>query len=634
MTTFNNFIKNPIEQSYTIPIKKLETYLRKLSALYYNSSKSPVSDKVFDDLKEILEDRDPDNQFLNEIGAPIDKNKVKLPFPMGSLNKIKPDNNEFDKWVKTYHGSYELSDKMDGISGLIFKTSKDTKMYSRGDGIFGQDITHMLKYINIDTSEIPINTAVRGELIISKKNFKKISSKMANARNAVAGIVNSKTLDTKMAQLVDFIAYNVIYPKYTQSEQYKCMTKWGLDVVEHKKVKTITIESLIEYFKQRREDCEYDIDGIVVMDNQMAYDVVEGNPKYGFAFKSVMENQMTIATVVDVEWDVSRYGYIKPRVKIEPINLVGVTITYATAHNAKFIYDNNIGKGSKIKIIRSGDVIPKIMVVLTDSKSGKPQMPDIPYEWNDTHVDIMVKEKHRGTSITEKTKQLTNTMKTLGVKYIDEGLSEKLVSEGYETIINLLKANIKDVQEIIGDKMTEKIYKNIYTALQKTQLHILMASCNYFGRGLGVKKLHVVTKKYPNIMKKSWSTDKLYDKINELEGFQDKTTQKFVDGFPKFVKYFNKINKIINIEYLIEPTTKVKGDLFDKKKIVLTGFRNAEIVSFIENNGGENSSSVSKNTFLVICADIDESSGKLDKARKLDIPIMTKEQFMKKFMEK
>jgi DNA ligase (NAD+) len=370
------------------------------------------------------------------------------------------------------------------------------------------------------------------------------------------------------------------------------------------------------------------------MDNQMAYDVVEGNPKYGFAFKSIMENQMTIATVVDVEWDVSRYGYIKPRVKIEPINLVGVTITYATAHNAKFIYDNNIGKGSKIKIIRSGDVIPKIMEVLTDSKSGKPQMPDIPYEWNDTHVDIMVKEKHRGTSITEKTKQLTNTMKTLGVKYIDEGLSEKLVSEGYETIIDLLKANIKDIREIIGDKMTEKIYKNIYTALQKTQLHILMASCNYFGRGIGVKKLHVVTKKYPNIMKKSWSTDKLYDKINELDGFQDKTTQKFVDGFPKFVKYFNKINKIINIEYLIEPTTKVKGDLFDKKKIVLTGFRNAEIVSFIENNGGENSSSVSKNTFLVICADIDEISGKLDKARKLDIPIMTKEQFMKKFMKK
>ena len=145
MTTFNNFIKNPIEHSYLIPVKKLETYLRKLSALYYNSSKSPVSDKVFDDLKEILEDRDPDNPFLNEIGAPIDKNKVKLPFPMGSLNKIKPDNNEFDKWGKTYHGSYELSDKMDGISGLIFKTSKDTKMYSRGDGIFGQDITHKFK---------------------------------------------------------------------------------------------------------------------------------------------------------------------------------------------------------------------------------------------------------------------------------------------------------------------------------------------------------------------------------------------------------------------------------------------------------------------------------------------------------
>jgi NAD-dependent DNA ligase len=634
MTTFNKFINSPLEYAQDIPIKKLETYLRKLSALYYNSTNSPISDKIFDNLKDILESRDPDNPFLGEIGAPIERNKTKLPFPMGSLNKIKPDNNEFDKWIQIYHGSYELSDKMDGISALIHRTNETIKMYSRGDGKIGQDITHLLKYINVDITKIPNETAIRGELIMTKKNFKKISNKMANARNAVAGIVNSKTLDTKMAKLVDFIAYNIVFPRYLQSKQYKLLEQWNFDVVEYVKVDKISIASLLEYFKQRRELCEYEIDGIVVMDNNMIYDVVEGNPKYGFAFKSIMENQFAIATVIDVEWKVSRYNYIKPRIKIEPLDLVGVTITYATAHNARFVYDNKIGKGSKIKIIRSGDVIPKIMEVITPSKNGKPLMPNIPYKWNDTHVDILAKEKTTEVKNVTKMKQLVNTMKTLGVKNIDEGLSTQIVSEGYVTLPDMLNADLTEIQKIIGAKMTEKIYKSIYASLQKTQLHILMASSNYFGRGIGAKKLHVITKEYPDIMKTKWSDDKLFDKINQLDGFQEKTTQKFIDGFPKFKKYFNEINKKINIEYLIEPTDSVSGDLFAGKKIVVTGFRDANIIKFIEDNGGENTGTVSRKTHLVICADLNEDSNKMTTARDIGTTIMTKEAFIKKYMKK
>ena len=278
MATYKKFIQDPIRYANEIQISLLEKYLRHLSELYYNSGKSPVSDIIFDELKDILRERDSSNPFLDEVGAPVEKNKIKLPFPMGSLNKVKPDNGEFEKWIKIYNGPYELSDKMDGISAMIYNENGNIKMCSRGDGIYGQDITELLKYMEINTSQIPNNVAIRGELIMTKENFKKIDKEMSNARNAVAGIVNSKTKDktyANTAKLIDFITYNIINPRYKQDVQYEKLKEWDLNVVHHKEVTQITKEMLKEYFLKRREKNAYEIDGIVVMDNNMVYDIVE-----------------------------------------------------------------------------------------------------------------------------------------------------------------------------------------------------------------------------------------------------------------------------------------------------------------------------------------------------------------------
>lgn len=641
MVHFEDFVKEPLKYAQTIPIPKLEKYLRQLSALYYNTAKSPVSDNVFDQLKDILKSRDSTNDFIIEIGAPVYRDKVKLPFPMGSLTKVKPDTGDLEKWLSKYKGTYSLSDKLDGISALLYKKNNTVKLFSRGNGIFGQDITHLLKYIKISTDKIPNNTAVRGELIMSRQNFEKIKDQMENARNATAGVVNSKHVDANIAKLVEFITYNIVSPNYKQEEQYEKLQQYGFKVVPHKTVNKLSQEMLLKYFTSRREENMYDIDGIVIMDNSNAYQVTEGNPKYGVAFKAVMENQFAIATVVDVEWDVSRYNYIKPRIRIEPIKLVGVTITYATAHNAKFIHDNKIGVGAKIKIIRSGDVIPKIMEVISPATNSKPKMPNIKYKWNETGVDIIATDDTE-QSDNIKIKKLTNMMETLDVKYINIGLITKLVNEGYDSLPKLLNADRNKITKIIGDKMTEKLYTNLEFALRNTQLHILMSASNVFGRGLGSKKLHVITKKYPNIMNKKWTDEELYNKIIKLDGFQDKTVQKFVDGFQQFIKFFNKVNKYIDLSYLKDninttatATTTATKELFKDQKIVMTGFRSAEITELIEKNGGEISNSVSRNTTLLICNDdADESTSKYEKAKKLSIPIMTKSQFMKMYISK
>jgi len=631
MVTFEVFVKDPMKYVNDITTRQLTTFLRKLAVLYYNTSKSPVSDKIFDELKDILMERDPNNSFLDEVGAPIEGGKVKLPFPMGSLNKVKPDNKEFDKWIQIYFGPYVLSDKMDGISALIHKTLTEIHMYTRGNGIFGQDISHLIPYLKIDPSKIPNNTAVRGELIISKNNFKKIADKMENARNASSGIVNSKVVDKNMVKYLQFITYSVVHPTHKQTKQFELLEEWGFQTAPYKIVKKISVDSLKEYFKERREINDFDIDGIVVIDDGNAYNVAVGNPKYGFAFKSIMDDQIAVATVEDVEWEISRYGYIKPTIRITPIKLVGVTITYATAHNAKFIYDNKIGVGSKIKILRSGDVIPKIQEVLQPATNGKPKMPDIAYEWNETGVDIIVKNETDDSKMITTIKQIVNFMETLDVKFINEGIVKKLVENGFTTIQKLLKTKRSNIENIIGEKMTEKIMTNLEHALKNTQLHILMTASNCFGRGLGEKKLNVITNAYPTIMKKQWTKEKLQTKLALLNGFQEKTIDKFIDGFEKFKKFFNKLSEIIDLKYLVEPDTIDQGTLFTGQKIAMTGFRDDTIEIFITKNGGNITGTVSKNTGLLIHADNPKPSSKLEKADELGIKMMSQSEFMKKY---
>lgn len=629
--------KNPKKYAENTDIKELEQTLRYLSNAYYNTSKSPVSDEIFDLLKEILEKRDPNNKFLKEVGAPVTKQEVKLPYPMGSLDKIKPDTNELIKWLKKYKGPYILSDKLDGISAQLYKnTNGEFKLYTRGNGVKGQDISHLIKFLidkKVKLNEIPNGTSIRGEIIISKKNFKKIETFMANARNAVAGLVNSKTIDKRIANIAEFIAYSIIYPPYKQNEQMKILEKWDFNVVEHRLEKDLSNKLLSEYLIQRRKISDYEIDGIVVVDSSKEYKVEEGNPDYAFAFKAVLEDQIAEAKVVDVIWNASKDGYIKPTIQIEPVKLVGTTITYATAFNAKYVVENKLGPGAVIRIVRSGDVIPHILEVIKPAK--EPKMPDVPYKWTESGVDILVKDIYGAFGDTIKIKRIVHFFKTLDVKNINEGLVKKLVDNNYDSIEKILSADKKKLEEIegIGEKIITKIYDNIDNQLQNTNLETFMAASNIFGSGLGTKKLKLIIDKYPNIMNEKWSDKELFEKINSIEGFSDITTNKFIDNFVKFKKFFDKINNIIDINYLKNPKKKkeVKGKIFEDQIVVFTGFRNKEWEKLIEDNGGKISSTVSNNTSLVVYSG--ENSSKFQKAKKLNIKTMTEEEFRKKYIE-
>jgi len=649
-------IAKPNEYADSLSIDKLVKLLKKLADAYYNTNQSIVSDEIYDTLIDNLVERDPNHTYLKQIGAPItgDGNKVTLPFPMGSLTKVKPNSGTLDKWLVKYTGPYIISDKLDGVSAQLYKDQLgNVFLYSRGEGDVGRDISHLIKGVrginNVDLKKIPNGTSIRGELIINKSNFMKIASRMKNARNAVSGLVVSKNIDKELLNLAQYVTYSILSPRMVQSEQMEKLKKWGFDVVDYISTLTMTENSLQLIMKERKLKSPYEIDGIVCVDDSAIHPHQGGYPLHAFAFKMILDNQIATTTVINVIWNVSMDGYLKPKIQIDKVDILGSTIEFATAYNAKYIYDNKIGSGSIIKIIKSNDILPVIYEVVKPSASA--QMPDIDYFWNNTGVDIIASNISSKTSDVIAVKLLSHFFKTLKIKYIGEGIITKLVDNGYDTVYKILTANYTKLTTIegIGEKMLDKIFDEIFNTFDTMELHTFMAASHKFGRGLGERKLFEVTQQYPMLLKNKWTKDEMYDNIIGLPGFGEESTQLFVDNYKKFYDFYKELCKIKNLNIKrFEDDSNVASVanvatssssssspqsslLFSGAVVVFTGFRDQSLNQFIIKNGGRVNDSVSSKTTLVIYDDKGGVHGKLATAIEKGIPTITRLDFMKKY---
>jgi len=649
-----DFFDNPIEFSKNLNVKQLEKLLNILSNAYYNSDKQIVSDEVFDDIVEILREKDPNSEFFKKVGAEEEDNedeeenigkKIKLPFPMFSLDKIKPKNiNDLEIWINKYNPEYVVaSHKLDGMSGLIYKDKNgDVKLYSRGNGIYGRDISILLKYIKVNTKDIPNDCAVRGELIISKDNFKEIENKFSNARATVAGMINGKKIEKENVKLIEFIAYSIIHPLYKKSKQLELIKKYKIQCVKYEIInrKNLNKNFLIEYFTEERKNSKFNIDGIVINDDKEAYEVLEENDPNAFAFKCEYDGQSEITEILDIEWNISKDCYIKPTAILKPVEIDGAIINRATLHNAKYVVDNKINKGTIIKLVKSGDVIPYVSSII--KSSNEPLYPKIKYKykWNKSKVDFIIDIDEYEIIEEQIIKKLTHFMEQLKVKYFGEGYIKRLVEREIYTIEDIIN-NKNILIDEIGEIQGQKIYDNLIEKLKNTNLISFMYASGCFGRGIGIKKIELIYKKYPNIL--NIDEDNLYDLIINIEGIQDKTAISFINGlkqFKKFFKSFNKNQNKVNLSYLLKQDNiqHINNDdvifkEFIDKKICLTGFRDNTIISFIEQNKGSVVDNVSKNTYLLIVKDNNSlNSSKAKKAKELNINILTKEQFINHYL--
>ena len=614
ITSANGFSENDIY--------KMLTYASKA---YYNENKPIVSDEIFDILKEYANKKYPSNKKFNEIGAEITKKKIKLPYYLASMDKIKPDTNALNKYLMKYPNDKIISGKADGIS-VLYTTEKETPLLAtRGQATNGLDISYMIPHLNLPKNK---NIAIRGELIISKKKFnEKYSKEYKNPRNFISGIVNSKKLESDKWKDITFLGYEVIKPILKPSKQFEWLENNNVDTIIHKKFTSISNKLLSDYLVKWRDSYDYEIDGIIVTDDNI-YPRKNENPKHSLAFKMVLGDQVAEAKIIDVIWTTSKDHFIKPVAQIEPVNLKGVTIEHVTAFNAKYVNDNNIGVGSVIELVRSGDVIPHINKII--KKASKPKMPDIPWHWNKTNVDAISDVKDDPSAIQ---KSIEFFFKKLDIKGVGPGNVAKLIKFKFDTIPKILSLTKKEMLSIDGfkEKTVEKIYNNIHTTIDNASLVQIASASNIFKRGIGSSIIKNILDDYPDIFETEYNKDALIEKIALVDNISKKRAEQFVEYIPEFIefiknsklqdKFKNQNNQLID-----------KNNPLFNKKIVFSGPRDKTLQDKLLEKGAKITSSVSKNTFALLIENNTVGSNKVSEAKKHKIPIMTFEKFKDKYL--
>jgi NAD-dependent DNA ligase len=662
----NDFKQNGIQVLEHLPEKQLAEMLIKANDVYYNTRTTLMTDNEYDIVKEYVEKKYPKNEVLDKIGAPVQtKNKVTLPYQMPSMDKIKPDTNALANWKNKYKGPYVLSCKLDGVSGMYSNENGEAKLYTRGDGKVGQDISHLISVLklpqmNDDGDAKGMAFTVRGEFVLPKKLFdEKYKIRFANPRNLVSGIINSKTIDEKARDL-HFVAYEIIHPQMKPREQMAKLKELGFEVVQNRREpqQNLTNEMLSETLMDWRTNYEYEIDGVIVT-NDAVYKREEGNPEHAFAFKMVISDQMAEAKVVDVLWTPSKSGYLKPRVRIEPIKLGGVTIEYATGFNGEFIETNKIGIGAVIQIIRSGDVIPHIKSVTTPAEHTK--MPTVPYHWTSTHVDIVIDDVEEDETVREK--NITAFFTTIEVDGLSTGNVKRLIKAGYNSVAKILHMNKSDYNGIDGFKvkMIDKIYDGIKDKVNAASLLMIMDASNKFGRGISMKKMKPIMEAYPDILTSSDGAEYKFERLIKIKGVGKENAKGFVDNIPNFMSFLrecgleDKLHRTeestnsssTNASNTIEledgqapiqtPLSSEKVTLDNThplygKHIVMTKVRDKTIIDGLKKVGGILDDNISKSTFVLITKSKDDVSNKTKYANQHDIPIMEPSEFIAKYL--
>lgn len=655
---------NPHIEGLELDIVFLEKILIQAINDYYNTDKPLLTDATFDILENILKEKKPNSKVFDKVGAPVinPEDAVKLPYYLGSLDKVKPNEKSLTKWLSKHNKQIVISEKLDGLSCLFIMspghsgsgsgTDFQMKLYKHGDGFEGQDITHLLDNISISGNkgldkktiakmiENPSNKnghiALRGEIIIKTSMYNAKYSKMyPKARSLIAGIVNSKTPDAKIVKDMEIVFYEFIYPAdMTFQQQFETIHQLGFNVARNKIYQTLVENQLPEILMNFKKESAYEIDGIVLDDSSVVFKrATKENPEYAVAFKMQLEDQIATTKVTNVEYNISKHGTLAPRIEYKPVMIKGDSHQYTTGFNLKYIVDNNIGIGTELKIIKSGDVIPYIYEIVKHSK--QPLMPPvaIKWHWNETRVDAIVDDIENNVDV--RTQKIIAFFKVMKIDGIGEGVVNKFVNAGYDDVKTILELTPDVIAQIDGFqlKSATNVYNAFHKVIDKPQpLERVMTASGVFTIGLGEKKFKMILDAIPTFYKK-WNQGKITKAdILSINGFSDKTADIFITGMPKFIEWLT-IHSMIKID-LEDVSSKdiPKGNKFAGMVAVFTGVRNADMEKQIIDGGGAIGSGITGKTTIVIAKDPNEGSSKLNKAREMGIEIVSITEFEKKYV--
>lgn len=644
----NGLRSNPIRAMDRMTDDDIAAVITAANHAYHNHDAPVFSDQLYDIIREYLEERNPNHQVLKDVGATATAagtgKKTALPIWMGSMTKIKSEDGALRRWKDVFaNGSVVVSDKLDGISALFVPASM--RMYTRGDGSVGHDISHLIPFIASIPQRDPAmqrHAMVRGELIIPKRDFDRVKHLGKNARNMVAGLVNAKRPDMHLVGLVHFVAYENVVSRTSYSaasSSLGVLEDFGFEVVHHSEmgIGSVSTESLSQILEKRRKASPYEMDGIIVSHDATHPRLREENPKHAFAFKSMAFMDKAEVVVTGVEWNVSKDGYFKPVVLFDGVDLAGVTVRRATGHNARYIVDQRIGPGARIVVVRSGDVIPYITEVLqgADASEERDLLPT-GGAWNDTMVDVIVGSGRVTDGVLDEIafKNIVYFFEKIGAVGVGAGVLKKIYSDGGSKtvgrMIALDKAHVSGI-EGFQDRSAANFVDEIQKALAKADIVSLMCATNAFGRGIGTKTLTVVLKAFPSFGALRTQPPPMQALI-QIGGIEEKTAVGLLNGVVKWREFVRNNGMVDLVESKTEEwsssssVAKPAGALVGCS-FVFTGVRDKALEEYIVANGGAIRTSVSKNTTALVSDSVDGKTQKVKDATKFGVPVFSMEAF-------
>ena len=645
----------------TSRMKELVALLNKASEVYYQGKDDIMSNFEYDQLYEELEKLERDTGMVL-AGSPTARvgyevlsalPKETHPSPMLSLDKTK-ETDQLVSWLGSKEGL--LSWKMDGLTiVLAYEDGKLVKAVTRGNGQVGEVITNNAKVFKNIPLEIPCKShlVLRGEAVISYSEFERINQLLdeeeqyKNPRNLCSGSVRQFNNEITAKRNVEFYAFALVEADgldfgNSQENKMKFLEGQGFDIVEYKMVNAGNIVDTVKWFQDKITSNNFPSDGLVLIYEDIAYGDSLGRtakfPRNSIAVK--WADEIADTKLLGIEWSASRTGLINPIAIFEPVELEGTTVSRASVHNLSIMEQLQLGEGDIIQVYKANMIIPQIAQNLTRSSNIKvPSECPVCGKKTSVHeengVKVLVCENEE--CLAKKIKSISHFVSrdAMNIDGMSEATIEKLVEKGLLHGLAGLFTLSKYKDEItemegFGKRSFEKLVQAAENA-KKTTVAKFVYSLGIPNIGLSNAKM--VCKYMDNDFERVRHASK--EELVEIDGIGEVIAESFANFFeePGNNKIVDDLLEVIEFEK--EETNPEEEDMAGIN-FVITGkvniFANRNSVKeIIEARGGKVTGSVTSKTNFLINNDVLSNSSKNKKAKELDIPIITEEEFIKKF---
>ncbi len=643
-------------------MKELVKLLSEASYAYYAKDEEIISNFEYDRLYDELEALEKECDMVL-AGSPTLKvgyeaveelPKEKHAAPMLSLGKTK-EREELREFIGGQKGL--LSWKLDGLTVVLtYENGELKKAVTRGNGEVGEVVTNNAKFFK----NIPLKISfekklvIRGEAVIGYEDFESINAKIEdpalqykNPRNLCSGSVRQLNNKITAERHVRFFAFSLVEAEgmenvNSRKEQMEFLSRQGFEVVEYKEVTADTMLGGIDYFAEKIATYDIPSDGLVLIFDDIAYGKSLGRtakfPRDAIAFKWADEVRETI--LKEIEWSPSRTGLINPVAIFEPVELEGTTVSRASVHNISVMRALKLGIGDRITVYKANMIIPQIADNLTGSDNV--EIPcTCPVCGEKTEIqalnDVQTLYCMNQECPVKKIKSLTLFVSrdALNMEGLSEATLEKFVTEGFiKDYKDLFRLNRYKEQIVNMEGFGEKSYENLIESIETARNTTLPRLIYALGIGnIGVAMAKVVCKHFDYDLDAMRNATE--EEVSQIEGVGDVIAGTFCSYFGDTLK-MQSLDELLQEVVLEKPEVGADADKLKGMTFVVTGSVNhfngrSELKEIIENMGGKVAGSVSAKTECLINNDTASSSSKNKKAKELNIPILSEEEFMEKY---